>query len=171
MNWHFGDDSPADKKHGLFKNNACRRHPRYRPNGDCGISRRESRGYSTRTCSVKSEHRADDVGLRNGRCWQIVLQKSFSHDERNFLGPLMRFARGNVRDHIAYQKNGHGASYRRYRALQRRRRPKINFREIFGVVRFSTFATVSATSGSTADIGGGPVRANWRHPGTISEYA
>ena len=25
------------------------------------------------------------------RCWQILLQKSFWGDERNFLGPLMRF--------------------------------------------------------------------------------
>ena len=37
--------------------------------------------------------------------WQIVLKKSFSPDERNFLGPLMRFARGNVRDHIISRKN------------------------------------------------------------------
>jgi hypothetical protein len=29
----------------------------------------------------------DDVAY-----WQIVLKKSFSPDERNFLGPLMRFA-------------------------------------------------------------------------------
>jgi len=28
----------------------------------------------------------------------IVLKKSFLGDERNFLGPLMRFARGDVRD-------------------------------------------------------------------------
>ena len=41
-----------------------------------------------------------------------MLQKSFGGDERNFLGPLMRFARRDVRDHIAYQKNDHGASYR-----------------------------------------------------------
>jgi hypothetical protein len=30
----------------------------------------------------------------------IVLKKSFLADERNFLGPLMRFAFGDVRDHI-----------------------------------------------------------------------
>jgi hypothetical protein len=29
-----------------------------------------------------------------------VLKKSFLADERNFFGPLMRFARGDVRDHI-----------------------------------------------------------------------
>jgi hypothetical protein len=26
-------------------------------------------------------------------CWGVVLQKSFEGDERNFLGPLMRFVR------------------------------------------------------------------------------
>ena len=50
---------------------------------------------------------------------RILLQKSFGGDERNFLGPLMRFARRDVRDHIAYQKNDHGASYRPRGALQR----------------------------------------------------
>jgi hypothetical protein len=56
----------------------------------------------------------------------------------------MRFVRRDVRDLIAHQKNGHGASYRRHRALQRRSRLKFDFREILGVVRFSTFATLSA---------------------------
>jgi hypothetical protein len=37
----------------------------------------------------------DDVGS-----WQIVLKKSFLTDGRKFLEPLMRFARGDVRDHI-----------------------------------------------------------------------
>jgi hypothetical protein len=73
----------------------------------------------------------------------IVLQKSFGGNQRNFLGPLMRFVRRDVRDHIAYQKNGHGASYRRYKALQLRSCPKIDFSEIFGVDRFSSFATQS----------------------------
>ena len=73
----------------------------------------------------------------------IVLQKSFGGDERNFLGPLMRFARRDVRDLIASQKNDHGASCPRYRALQRRSRPNIDVCEISGVVRFSTFATLS----------------------------
>jgi hypothetical protein len=72
----------------------------------------------------------------------IVLKKSFLGDERNFLGPLIRFARGDVRVHVSH-KNDHGPSYRRYRALQRSRRLRINSREIFDVVRFSTFATVS----------------------------
>jgi hypothetical protein len=48
----------------------------------------------------------------------------------------MRFARKDVRDLIAHQKNGRGASYRRHRVLQRRNRLKFDFREIFGVVRF-----------------------------------
>ena len=34
------------------------------------------------------------------RIWQILLQKSFWGDERKFLEPLMRFAHGDVRDHI-----------------------------------------------------------------------
>jgi hypothetical protein len=74
----------------------------------------------------------------------IVLQKSFWTDQRNFLGPLMRFARGDVRDHIVLAKIDHGPSYPRQRPLQRWTRRKIIFREILGVVRFSTFATVSA---------------------------
>jgi hypothetical protein len=32
--------------------------------------------------------------------WQILLQKSFWGGERKFLEPLMRFTRGDVRDHI-----------------------------------------------------------------------
>jgi hypothetical protein len=40
--------------------------------------------------------------------WQIVLQKSFWGDERNFLEPLMRFTRGDVRDHIDSSKIDHG---------------------------------------------------------------
>jgi len=43
-----------------------------------------------------------DVGL-----WQILLQKSFWGGERKFLEPLMRFARGDVRDHIVSSKIDH----------------------------------------------------------------
>ena len=53
----------------------------------------------------------------------------------------MRFARGDMRDHIASHRNDYGPSYRRYGVLQRRSQLKINFCEIFGVGRFSTFAT------------------------------
>jgi hypothetical protein len=45
----------------------------------------------------------------------------------------MRFVRRDLRDLIAHQKNGHGASYRRYRVLQRR---SFDFREIFGASDF-----------------------------------
>jgi hypothetical protein len=70
----------------------------------------------------------------------------------------MRFARGDMRDHIVSYKNDHGASYRRYGVLQRGSRQKINFCEIFGVGRFSTFATTSAhrerdRCGARAEIG------------------
>jgi hypothetical protein len=44
------------------------------------------------------------------RCWRILLKKSFSGDDQNLLGPLMRFARGDVRDHIVSHKNNHGPS-------------------------------------------------------------
>jgi hypothetical protein len=40
--------------------------------------------------------------------WQILLQKSFWGAERKFLEPLMRFARGDVRDHIVSSKIDHG---------------------------------------------------------------
>jgi len=80
-------------------------------------------------------------------CWPILLQKSFGADERNFLGPLTRFVRRDVRDHIAYQKNDHGVPYRPFGALQRQRCREIIFRVIFEAVRFSTFATLSTHKG------------------------
>jgi hypothetical protein len=48
----------------------------------------------------------------------IVLKKSFGGDERNFLGPLMHFVRRDVKDLIAHQKNGHGASYRGHMPIE-----------------------------------------------------
>ena len=48
----------------------------------------------------------------NVGCWQILLKKSFLAGEQNFSGPLMRSARGDVRDHIVLHKNDHGRSYR-----------------------------------------------------------
>jgi hypothetical protein len=76
-----------------------------------------------------------------------VLQKSFWGGDQNFSGPLMPFARGDMRDHIVLHKNDHGASYGRYAVLQWWSRLKISFCEIFGVVQFSTFATLSARFG------------------------
>jgi hypothetical protein len=66
----------------------------------------------------------------------------------------MRFARGDMRDHIVSHKNDHGASYERYGVLQWRSRLKISFCEIFGVVQFSTFATWG-NSGIEPDKGKG----------------
>src|SRR5438045_7787372 len=73
----------------------------------------------------------------------IVLQNSFWGDDQNFSGPLMRFARGDMRDHIVSHKNDHGASYERYGVLQWRSRLRISFCEIFGAAQSSTFATQS----------------------------
>jgi hypothetical protein len=88
-----------------------------------------------------------------------VLKKFFWGDDQNFSGLLMRFARGDMRDHIVSHKNDHGASYKRYGVLQWRSRLKISFCEIFGVVRFSTFATKSVLFGHRSDDGG------WRAEG------
>jgi hypothetical protein len=79
-----------------------------------------------------------------------VLKKSFWGDAQNFSEPLMPFARGDMRDHIVSHKNDYGASYGRYAVLQWWSRLKISFCEIFGVIRFSTFATLSANSGHDA---------------------
>ena len=51
---------------------------------------------------------------------------------------------GDVRDLIVSHKTDHGPAHRRYRALQQSRSLEICFREIFGIVLFSTFATISA---------------------------
>jgi len=81
----------------------------------------------------------------------------------------MRFASDDVRDHIVCRKNDYEPSYALYGASLRWKGPKIDFREIFGVDRFSTFATQSywkrtssSTPGTNAALGtdpGGPRRA------------
>jgi len=48
----------------------------------------------------------------------VVLKKSILADERKFLGPLMSFARGDVRDDIHSHRNDHESSYQPQRALQ-----------------------------------------------------
>jgi hypothetical protein len=62
----------------------------------------------------------------------------------------MRFACGDMRDHILSYQNDHRPSYWRRRALRQQERLRIDFREIFRVVRFSTFATISARTGPPA---------------------
>jgi hypothetical protein len=84
-------------------------------------SRRKPQGFLIRRCwktagsPSRRRHmwlqpplQADHVGL-----WPIVLQKSFWGGDQNFSGPLMPFARGDMRDHLALHKNDHGASYGR----------------------------------------------------------
>src|SRR5258705_10181701 len=68
----------------------------------------------------------------------------------------MRFTRGDVRDHIVSSKIDHGPPWWRGKATQQQRSPKINFREIFRVVRFSTFATISAQNGHTPSLSRSP---------------
>ena len=47
---------------------------------------------------------------RHVRLGPIVLKKSFLTNEQKFLGPLMQFVRGDVRDHIVTPKIDHGSS-------------------------------------------------------------
>src|SRR5712671_2469749 len=62
----------------------------------------------------------------------------------------MRFACGDMRDHIVSYQNDHRPSYWRRRALRQQARLRIDFSEILRVVRFSTFATISALFGHGA---------------------
>ena len=56
----------------------------------------------------------------NVRFAPIVLKKYFFlGDEKNFPGPVMCLASGDVRDHIVSHKNDRGPSYRRDGALLR----------------------------------------------------
>jgi len=80
----------------------------------------------------------------------ILLKKSLLADEPNFSGPLVRSARGDVRDHIDSHKSDHRPFYFSYRASQRQRQLKIDRRQIFEAARFSTFSTVSANFGRSA---------------------
>jgi hypothetical protein len=64
---------------------------------------------------LESAHRLISKGIKayqsfSDRFWRIVLKKSFSPDERNFLGLLIRFACVDVRDHIVSLKNDYGPS-------------------------------------------------------------
>src|SRR5258706_10247360 len=59
----------------------------------------------------------------------------------------MRFGCGDMRDHIVSYQNDHRPSYWRRRALRQQARLRIDFSEILRVVRFSTFATISAHNG------------------------
>ena len=63
----------------------------------------------------------------------------------------MRFTRGDVRDHIVSSKIDHGPPWWRGKATQQQRSPKIDFREIFRVVRFSTAEGQTDAIGPMAD--------------------
>ena len=75
------------------------------------------------------------------------MKKYFGGVERNLQELLLRFLRSDARDYITSPKNDHGASYRHYGASALRNRPKTDICEIFGVVRFSTFSTLSTLNG------------------------
>jgi hypothetical protein len=86
-------------------------------------------------------------------CGRYCCKSLFGVMNQNFLEPLMRLARGDVRDHIALHKRLR-TSVVALKSTQQQRSPKIDFREIFRVVRFSTFATWG-NSGIEPDKGEG----------------
>jgi hypothetical protein len=120
----------------------CRGRATGRPCGDSCWQRLEIPGRSKGT--QRAAHAVSLALSPMSALKRIVLKKSFWGDDQNFSGPLMPFARGDMRDHIVSHKNDHGASYWRYAVLQWWSRLKIGFCEIFGVVQFSTFATLSS---------------------------
>jgi hypothetical protein len=69
---------------------------------------RKAEHMAAPTNAVKREKSSCQHGAVH--TWQIVLRKSFWGGERNFLGPLMRFACDDMRDHIVTHKNDHGRS-------------------------------------------------------------
>ena len=81
--------------------------------------------------------------VRNVRLGSMLSKKSLLADERNFLAPLVRPTRRNVRDHIESHKSDRRPSYMPCRGLRRRRQRKTDLREIFGAAQFSTFSTAS----------------------------
>jgi hypothetical protein len=68
-----------------------------------------------------------------------VLKKSFLGDAPNFLEPLTRFARGDVRDLIVSHKIDQGPSYRRHDALQPQARQKSAFAQFSVLFDFRLF--------------------------------
>jgi hypothetical protein len=72
----------------------------------------------------------------------ILLKKAFLGDERNFLEPLMRFARVDVRTTSFPQKNDHGPLYRRHGALQRLDVKKSTFARISMSFDFRLFNSI-----------------------------
>jgi hypothetical protein len=56
---------------------------------------------------LEGAHQGSNLGPAD-RFAPILLPKSFWGVERKFLEPLVRFARGDVRDHIGCSKNDHG---------------------------------------------------------------
>jgi hypothetical protein len=130
----------------------CNRNQPHRDSQHLLDCRQENRGRLALSPRSQVLNNSQRLIASNDRSWRIVLKKSFWGDDQNFLGPLMRFSRGDMKDHIVSHQIDQGRSYRPYRALLREECLKIDFREIFEVVRFSTFSTVSAQSGTPGNL-------------------
>src|SRR5215467_8617010 len=75
----------------------------------------------------------------------MLSKKVFLAGEKDFSAPLVHPARADVRDYVESQEGDHRASYASDRGLQKRRRSKTDFREIWGAAQFLTFSTASTT--------------------------
>jgi hypothetical protein len=64
----------------------------------------------------------------------------------------VRPTHGDVRDHIDSHESDRRPSYPFHRAVRRQRYLKIDLREHFRAVRFSTFSTVSARTGRSPNF-------------------
>jgi hypothetical protein len=103
--------------------------------------RRES---STDLTTSKSNFRsAPESGLRaeiaSGPFRADFVAKVFLGWRTNFLGPLMRYERDDVRDHIVCRKNDYETSYALYGVSQRWKSPKSKSRLVFVPARSSGF--------------------------------
>jgi hypothetical protein len=89
---------------------------------DSGRQRYHQRPLQRRSYTGRPSRPAEGqlrVKLRPRPACPVYPKSPFLGDEENFLGPLMRFVCGDVRDLIVSRKNDHGPSHRRYSALQR----------------------------------------------------
>src|SRR5260370_40757789 len=73
----------------------------------------------------------------------MLSKKSFLADVRNFLAPLVRPARGNVRDHIESHKSDRRPSYMPYSGFRGREQQKTDLRQIFGAAQMWALSTTS----------------------------
>ena len=110
-----------------------------------------------------------------------MLQKSFGRDERNFLEPWMLIVSSDVRDHIASQKNDHGASYpllqsiatmessKHQRLRDFWRRSIFDFCNTIGMNRTDRAGLAMSVDWGKPECAGRPARSRWCKSITMKE--